>query len=77
MQVMNYAQIKALQDIYGTGYVWNSDLQKAGKLCCDCSGLISSYTGVVRGSSNYNATATASVSISTLKASWDKYIGWG
>lgn len=77
MQVMSYAQIKALQNRYGTNCVWNEDLKNAGKLCCDCSGLISSYTGITRGSSQYKATATASVSIATLTKNWNKYIGWG
>ena len=76
MQVMTLAQIKALQNIYGTSYVWPSDLQKAGRLCCDCSGLISSYTGIARSSSNYKAVAPKSVSISELKSNWNKYIGW-
>lgn len=77
MQVMSYAQIKALQNTYGKNYVWNEDLKNAGKLCCDCSGLISSYTGITRGSSQYKATATASVSIATLTKNWSKYVGWG
>lgn len=77
MQVLTRAQIQSLQNTYGKSYVWDSDLNKAGHLCCDCSGLISSYTGITRSSSNYNATATASVSLATLKANWSKYVGWG
>lgn len=77
MEVLTRTQIQSLQNTYGKGCVWDSDLNKAGHLCCDCSGLISSYTGIVRGSSNYNATATASVSIAVLKADWTKYVGWG
>jgi hypothetical protein len=77
MQVLTYAQIKALQDTYGKKYVWDSDLNKAGKLCCDCSGLISSYTGISRSSTTYASTATASATIAQLKANWSRYIGWG
>lgn len=77
MQVLTRAQIQSLQNIYGKGCVWDSDLNKAGKLCCDCSGLISSYTGITRSSSNYSSTATSRVSLSTLKANWSKYVGWG
>ena len=77
MQVLTKAQIKALQNTYGKKCVWDSDLNKAGQLCCDCSGLISSYTIVVRGSTNYKDTALSSVSISELNKNWSKYIGWG
>lgn len=76
MQVMSYNQIKALQNIYGKKCVWDSDLKKAGKLCCDCSGLISSYTGVMRGSTNFKDVAPNVVSLATLKANWKKYVGW-
>ena len=77
MQVLTYAQIKALQNKYGKNCVWDSDLNKAGKLCCDCSGLISSYTGNIRSSSNYAYTATATATIAQLKNNWSKYVGWG
>lgn len=77
MQVLSYAQIKALQNTYGKSYVWDSDLNKAGKICCDCSGLISSYTGIVRSSSGYASTAVETATISQLKANWEKYVGWG
>lgn len=77
MQVLTKAQIKALQNTYGKKYVWDSDLNKAGNICCDCSGLISSYTGIIRGSTNYKDTALSSVSISELNKNWNKYVGWG
>ena len=76
MQVLSYNQIKNLQNTYGKNMVWDSDLNKAGKICCDCSGLISSYTGIIRSSSGYADTASAEVSISELKAHWKKYVGW-
>lgn len=77
MEVLTYSQIKKLQDTYGKTCVWDADLKKAGKTCCDCSGLISSYTGIIRSSSAYANTATATASIADLKADWRKYIGWG
>ena len=55
-KVTSAAQINALRKVYGSGCVWPSDSSKAGKICCDCSGLISSYTGVLRGSAQYKAT---------------------
>lgn len=77
MEVLTYNQIKNLQNTYGKNYVWDSDLNKAGHLCCDCSGLISSYTGIIRSSSGYASTATDTASIAELKANWKKYLGWG
>ena len=77
MEVLTYSQIKKLQDTYGKTCVWDADLKKAGKTCCDCSGLISSYTGIIRSSSAYANTATATASIADLKVDWQKYIGWG
>lgn len=55
---LNKTQINSLRKIYGPGCVWWSDSNKAGYICCDCSGLISSYTGKLRGSAQYKATAT-------------------
>lgn len=34
------ADIETLQDKYGKGYVWDSDLIKANNYCCDCSGFV-------------------------------------
>lgn len=77
MQVLTREQIKVLQNQYGKTCVWDSDLNKAGKICCDCSGLISSYTGIVRSSWEYCSTALLTADISQLKSNWNKYIGWG
>lgn len=77
MQVLTRAQIQSLQNTYGKSYVWDSDLNKAGSICCDCSGLISSYTGVTRNSAGYRSTALEVASISDLKNNWNKFIGWG
>ena len=45
-----------------------------GKRCLDCSGLISSATGILRGSYNYRSTATECVKIGELS---EKHVGWG
>ncbi len=45
-----------------------------GQSCTDCSGLISWYTGRIRGSYNYHDTATERVSIDHLDESM---VGWG
>ena len=29
-----------LQNTYGKGYIWDSDINKAGGTCCDCSGFV-------------------------------------
>jgi len=76
MEILSYKQIKNLQNIYGKSYVWDSDVNKAGQLCCDCSGLISSYTGITRNSSMYKATAVQTASMEMVKADWKKYVGW-
>ncbi|MCQ2743477.1 MAG: hypothetical protein MJ230_01595 [bacterium] len=76
MEVLTSAQIKGLQAIYGSGYVWDSDIKKAGKMCCDCSGLISSCTGIVRNSTNYKDTALQKVTIAEVKKNWSNYVGW-
>ena len=44
-----------------------------GQRCTDCSGLISWYTGVIRGSYNFHDTATEKVPIGALDESM---IGW-
>ena len=58
-QVLSKSQIDALRNIYGSGCVWASDSNKAGRMCCDCSGLISAATGTIRGSAQYKSTALA------------------
>lgn len=75
-QVLTRTQIQNLKNRYGS-LVWNSDLNKAGSVCCDCSGLISSYTGIVRSSANYKSTALATATITQLKSNWKAYVGWG
>ena len=44
-RVLTKEQIKNLQNRWGRNLVYDSDVQtKGGKICCDCSGLISSFT---------------------------------
>jgi len=63
MTASKYAQLKSM---YGD-LVWNSDKKKIGKVCCDCSGLISWATGKLKGSSQYKNEAKAIHSIKTIK----------
>lgn len=65
-QVMTLAMYNELKKLYGS-YVWDSDKAKVGKVCCDCSGLISWYTGVQLSSSQYKAKAKECYPISTIK----------
>ena len=63
--------------MYGPSMVMNMDKAKIGRMCCDCSGLISSYTGILRNTAHYYDLATERATISQLKANWQKYVGWG
>ena len=71
--VMSLAKIQALRKMYGSNCVWESDDKKAGRVCVDCSGLISWYTGIVRGSGQYKSTAVEVIPISKRS---DAHIGW-
>lgn len=39
-KVYSREQIRQLQNMYGVGMVWDSDLSKSGMTCCDCSGFV-------------------------------------
>lgn len=71
--VMSLEQIRELRRMYGSNCVWYSDDNKAGKVCVDCSGLISWYTGIVRGSGQYKSTAVEVIPISQRT---NNHIGW-
>lgn len=71
--VMSLEQIRELRKMYGSNCVWYSDDNKAGKVCVDCSGLISWYTGIVRGSGQYKSTAVEVIPISQRT---NNHIGW-
>lgn len=80
-KVMTQANFKYLQEEHGVKNVWNSDEMKVGKVCVDCSGLISWYTGKIKGSSQFKAESNAHP-ISTIDSApigaavWrDKHIG--
>lgn len=73
-RIYSSQEIQALRKIYGSNCVWQSDDSKAGKFCCDCSGLISSATGTIRGSLQYKATALEVYSIRQRNSSMR---GWG
>lgn len=72
-QVMTAEAIDALRDRYGSNAVWWSDSSKAGQVCTDCSGLISWYTGILRGSWQYKSTAKEVIPISQRT---NAHIGW-
>ena len=86
-EVLTLAKYNQLKSMYGD-LVWNSDKNKVGKVCCDCSGLISWATGIIRNSQGYHDTALEVQPISTISkapigaAVWQKghigiYIGNG
>lgn len=54
-----------LKKMYGS-MVWDSDKKKVGKVCVDCSGLISWYTGKVINSTAFKNTATKVLPISEI-----------
>lgn len=65
--VMTQANFNYLQGKYGKKCVWDSDEKKVGKVCVDCSGLISWATGVVLGSAQLCDRAIKKELISTIK----------
>lgn len=76
-QVYTLAEIRALRDIYGSACVWPSDDSKAGHLCCDCSGLITKATGIIKGSWYLDDEAVQKHTLKQLKADWGSHVGWG
>ena len=85
--VMTRSKYNWLKKTYGS-LVWDSDVKKVGKVCTDCSGLISWYTGKEKSSSMFKAEAKVVHPISTIEnapvgaAVWRKghigiYVGKG
>ena len=72
-EVITLDRIRELRRTYGSNCVWYSDDNKAGKVCVDCSGLISWYTGKMRGSYQYKETAVEVIPISQRT---NNNIGW-
>lgn len=64
--VMTRAKYDWLKKTYGTDMVWDSDVKKVGKVCVDCSGLISWYTGKIKSSSMFKSEAKTLHPISTI-----------
>lgn len=65
-KVMTEQNYKFLKNTYGK-MVWLSDRDKIGKVCVDCSGLISWACGVTLGSGQWKARATKISPISTIE----------
>lgn len=65
-KVMTEQNYKFLKNTYGK-MVWLSDREKIGKVCVDCSGLISWACGVMLGSGQWKARATKINPISTIE----------
>ena len=72
-QVLTEARYWELRNLYGSSMVWDSDIKKVGKVCTDCSGLISWFTGVRLTSTNYFNTAVKKVPIKDLN---ETMVGW-
>lgn len=77
METVTQAKINTWSSLYPSMFT-SSYQAKArnfiGKVATDCSGLISGYTGVVRGSASFKSTATKVVAIGKLD---ETMIGWG
>jgi len=65
MEVLTKAKYDMLKGMYGS-MVWDSDVKKVGQVCCDCSGLISAYTGIMRGSAQYRDAAAKAGKINPI-----------
>lgn len=64
-EVMSKAKYDWLKKTYGD-LVWDSDSKKIGKVCVDCSGLISWASGVMLGSTQWMNKANVKKPISTI-----------
>ena len=63
--VLTEKQYERLKILFGD-LVWDSDREKIGQVCVDCSGLISWATGILRNSQGYHDTAAAVFPISMI-----------
>jgi hypothetical protein len=64
--ILTKDKFATLQKTYGINYVWETDANKIGKVCCDCSGLISWYTNKLYGSSDLYNRASERHPISSI-----------
>lgn len=65
-EVMTQANFNYLHKVYGDRFVPYSDSKKVGKLCVDCSGLISWFCNVSMNSAGWYARATVKEPITTI-----------
>ena len=63
---MSQSDFNELYKKYGDKFVPRSDIKKVGKVCVDCSGLISWATGIALGSSQWMAKANNKKPIGTI-----------
>lgn len=67
-----YSWARSYPNIYTQAYI-NKLLGWVGEYAVDCSGLISWYTGIIRGSGNFEQTGTNKIKLSKLD---DNKFGW-
>ena len=63
--ILTEKKYERLKILFGE-LVWNSDREKIGQVCVDCSGLISWATGILRNSQGYHDTAAAVFPVSMI-----------
>ena len=75
--ILTAEQIREKQQRWGTYYVHDSDIEtKGGKICCDCSGLISSLTGIERNSQGYFDSSVERKDINEREVSMKGWAVW-
>ena len=74
-KVMTAANYNYLKNTYGK-MVWDSDKKKIGKVCVDCSGLISWACGVELGSTQWRNRASVINSITSIKNAPEGALVW-
>ena len=65
-EVMTQANFNYLHKIYGDKFIPYNDIKKVGKVCVDCSGLISWFCNVPMNSAGWSARSTVKKPISTI-----------
>ena len=76
-RVYTKEEIIKLQERWGSDNVYDYDIEnKGGKICCDCSGLISSITGKIRNAQGYFDTAVEKKEISERNSSMRGWAVW-
>ena len=75
--ILTTEQIREKQQRWGTYCVHDSDIEtKGGKICCDCSGLISSLTGIERNSQGYFDSSVERKDINEREVSMKGWAVW-